>query len=101
MFCVQHTSATLVKNRSEHQNCTDKKLEASMARLRGSFLVLGVFVMAVWFLGVPNGSSARKKQAVQGHASEPAGAVEIQMRNVHFRLANDIVLEVRALRGQL
>src|SRR5947207_7724632 len=98
MFCVQHTSATPVKNRSEHQNCTDQKLEASMARLRGSFLVFGVFVTAVWFLGVPNGPSAREKQAAQGHSSGPAGAVEIQMRNVHFRLANEIVLEVRTVR---
>jgi len=72
-----------------------------MAGLRGSFLVFGVFVMAVWFLGAPSGPSAREKQAAQGHASGPAGAVEIQMRNVHFRLANDIVLEVRTLRGQL
>jgi len=32
---------------------------------------------------------------------EPAGDVEIQMKNVNFWLANDIVLEVRTLRGQL
>lgn len=36
-------------------------------------------------------------------AAEPKAAepVDIQMRNVNFRIAHDIVLEVRALRGQL
>src|ERR1051326_7186572 len=34
-------------------------------------------------------------------APSHAGDVEIQMRNVDFRLARDIVLEVRNLRGQL
>ena len=35
------------------------------------------------------------------HRSGQHGAVEIQMRNVDFMLADDIVLEVRTLRGQL
>ncbi|HEV2691057.1 MAG TPA: hypothetical protein VGV35_21020, partial [Bryobacteraceae bacterium] len=34
-------------------------------------------------------------------APKPAGSVELQMKNVNFRLAEDIVLEVRTLRGRL
>jgi len=44
---------------------------------------------------------AQEKQAPEEHASGHAGAVGIQMKNVYFRLADDIVLEVRTLRGQL
>lgn len=39
--------------------------------------------------------------AWQKPPGEQAGAVAIQMKNVNFRLANDIVLEVRSLRGDL
>ena len=39
--------------------------------------------------------------AWQKPPSAPSGAVAIQMKNVNFRLANDIVLEVRSLRGDL
>ena len=34
-------------------------------------------------------------------APKPVGSVELQMKNVNFRLASNIVLEVRTLRGRL
>jgi hypothetical protein len=40
------------------------------------------------------------RRPASGQEKEPA-PVQIQMRNVNFRLARDIVLEVRALRGRL
>ena len=43
-------------------------------------------------LAVPQGQPAHQK---------PSGAVAIQMRDVNFRLADDIALEVRSLRGDL
>src|SRR5579871_4157965 len=44
-------------------------------------------------------SQKQNRAALQN--SGPADAVDIQMRNVNFRLAADIVLEVHALRGRL
>jgi hypothetical protein len=54
-----------------------------------------VWAIALWFCAVPPASCAQQEPP------EGAGAVEIQMKNVNFRLAPDIVLEVRWLRGQL
>jgi hypothetical protein len=48
-------------------------------------------IAAIWSLG------ADKPE----HEQRPATPVEIQMRNVNFRLARDIVLEVHSLRGRL
>jgi hypothetical protein len=63
----------------------------------GIFRVLAVCAIALWFPG----PSAQEKEAPEGHASGHTSAVGIQMRNVNFRLGDDIVLEVRTLRGQL
>jgi hypothetical protein len=62
---------------------------------RGAAMLLVVWIFA----------SAQQKQAEKpaphGEDAGHAGAVQIQMRNVNFRLARDIVLEVRTLRGEL
>ena len=42
-----------------------------------------------------------EKQTSRTKEGAERGAVQIQMKNVNFRLARDIVLEVRSLRGQL
>src|SRR5215471_13146574 len=54
--------------------------------------MLAVIVIVLWFCGAPIDSATQEKHA---------GSVEIQMKNVNFRLASDIVLEVRSLRGRL
>ena len=46
-------------------------------------------------------ASVRKQDRSDVEVSRDLDAVDIQMRNVNFRLAKDIVLEVRALRGRL
>lgn len=46
-------------------------------------------------------ASVRKPDQADAQLSRNPDAVDIQMRNVNFRLAKDIVLEVRALRGRL
>lgn len=43
----------------------------------------------------------RKPDRADAQVSRDLDAVDIQMRNVNFRLTKDIVLEVRALRGRL
>jgi uncharacterized protein YpmS len=66
--------------------------------------VVGVIAggaLALWFCGSLTGPSAQEKHVSEAQAPARAGAVQIQMRNVNFRLAADIVLEVRSLRGQL
>lgn len=70
-----------------------------MPRSRLQFVA--VFAVTLWFCGTRPGPLAGEKHAPEAPASGHTGAVEIQMRNVNFRLASDIVLEVRALRGQL
>jgi hypothetical protein len=64
--------------------------------VRAGFRVFAICAIVLSFFGSLQGPSAQK-QAPEGHA----GAVGIQMRNVHLRLNEDIVLEVRTLRGQL
>jgi hypothetical protein len=61
-------------------------------RLGLGLLATGVF--SLWLYGFPQEQANREKIA-------PAGSVAIQMKNVDFRLASDIVLEVRSLRGEL
>ena len=56
------------------------------------FLAIGA--AASWFTAMEAPNPTAK-------APSHAGSVEIQMRDVNFRLARDIVLEVRNLRGQL
>jgi hypothetical protein len=73
----------------------------SVAAPHTSFSVIAVCAIALWFFGSAPGPSAQEKEVPEGHASGHAGAVGIQMRNVNFRLTDDIVLEVRTLRGQL
>lgn len=46
-------------------------------------------------------ASVRKPDRADAQVSRNPDAVDIQMRSVDFRLAKDIVLEVRALRGRL
>src|SRR5437773_6309045 len=60
----------------------------------------------LWVFGFHPGQSAQKTRGgepkpEQTKAPEHAGAVEIQMKNVNYRIARNIVLEVRALRGRL
>jgi hypothetical protein len=55
--------------------------------------------MLLWFSG-PAGSRTEEKR----RPDDPRGradAVQIQMRNVNYRLTHEIVLEIRSLRGQL
>jgi hypothetical protein len=54
----------------------------------------------LWFLN-PRPRTAAQEHTPEELASSRAGAVEIQMRNVNFRLTRDIALEVRSLRGEL
>src|SRR5262249_41982577 len=60
---------------------------------------LGSFTIVFWLC------SAGITPEPEGQYHQPLQmaehAVEIQMKNVNFRLARDIVLEVRTLRGQL
>jgi hypothetical protein len=67
---------------------------------RGRSLRGGAILLAVWVAGIAQEKQA-EKQAPQAQDAGHAGAVQIQMRNVNFRLARDIVLEVRTLRGEL
>jgi hypothetical protein len=57
--------------------------------------------IAVW-LSLPRPApSAQQKAAEKNKEPEHTTPVDIQMKNVNFRIASDIVLEIRALRGQL
>ena len=59
---------------------------------------------ALWLCGVAAAPLAREPRASGKPELPRAGAVQIvqiQMRNVQFRLARDIALEVRNLRGEL
>jgi hypothetical protein len=60
-------------------------------------LFVGMCVIVLWPIR-PLASGQDKPSPDKGRNASP---VQIQMRNVNFRLARDIVLEVRALRGQL
>ena len=61
-------------------------------------MVLRRRVLIVWFTMLVLRLPGTETPDHEKQASEP---VEIQMRNVNFRLAPDIVLEVHALRGRL
>src|SRR4051812_7289555 len=55
-----------------------------------------ICALALWFCGPPAAPSAQEK------AAQPrATPVDIQMRNVNFRLTPEIVIEISRLRGQL
>lgn len=60
----------------------------------------GVLLIGLWLCAAP-GPSAQQREPPEEQRSGMSDAVEIQMNNVNFRLAPDIVLEVRNLRGQL
>jgi hypothetical protein len=59
-----------------------------------------LFCIAAGCLSLAAAHSAVKTEPVKA-VNREAGAVEVQMRNINFRLAPDIYLEVRALRGRL
>ncbi|HVP48241.1 MAG TPA: hypothetical protein VMT32_16725 [Bryobacteraceae bacterium] len=68
--------------------------------LIGEVRVIVWAITLPWFCGpLLQVSWAQEQREPDGRAH--TGAVEIQMRKVNFRLARDIVLEVRSLRGQL
>lgn len=65
-------------------------------------------IVAICILGIALGScgsqpvaSAKEKPAPTSRDAASSEPVDIQMKNVKFRLAKEIVLEVRSLRGQL
>jgi hypothetical protein len=60
-----------------------------------SLLLYAACALALHLSAQPSGLSA------QARAPAHTGGVDIQMRNVNFRLAHDIILEVRMLRGKL
>lgn len=72
-----------------------------MTALRGGVRVFAVCALAHWFCHAQPGSSAREKHAPEAQVPGHVGAIEIQMRNVNYRIARNIVLEVRTLRGRL
>jgi len=49
----------------------------------------------------PGPQTVAQDRTPEEHATSRAGSVQIQMRNVNFRLTRDIALEVRSLRGQM
>jgi len=55
-----------------------------------------ICALALWFCGPRASPSAEEKPA-----QPQATPVDIQMRNVNFRLTHDVVIEIRRLRGQL
>jgi hypothetical protein len=59
-----------------------------MTAQRFALIILATGTLSLWLLALPQGSG-------------PAGAVPIQMKNVNYRLAENISLEVRSLRGDL
>ena len=67
-------------------------------RVRQLGIGLTVCAFALYLYGFSQGAADRGA----GGVSKPAsGAVAIQMKNVSFRFADDIALEVRSLRGNL
>jgi hypothetical protein len=69
--------------------------------LRGGVAGLAFCTIALFFCGSRVAPSAQEKTAAHAQIPDHAGSVELQMRNVNFRLARDIALEVRTLRGRL
>ncbi|HLK63568.1 MAG TPA: hypothetical protein VKU19_09020 [Bryobacteraceae bacterium] len=68
--------------------------------LRPGVKILTTLLIAFCFLGTRVAPSQDKKAAMEPAAGH-AEAVEFQMRNVNFRVAREISLEVRSLRGKL
>lgn len=58
-------------------------------------------VLALVLCGLKSGGSTPKRHAPRIEQAHRPGSVEIQMRNVDFRIAKGIVLEVAAMRGRL
>jgi hypothetical protein len=56
-----------------------------------------VRILTLTFLAI----GGQGNRGIRANDAAPAGPVEIQMKNVNFRLAKDISLEVRSLRGKL
>jgi hypothetical protein len=69
--------------------------------LPGGVRVLVVSAIALTFQGLLPAPPVQEKRSPEEQTHGTAGAVQIQMKNVNFRLARDISLEVRTLRGQL
>jgi hypothetical protein len=69
--------------------------------LRWRVIFLSAFTVALWLCGARPGPLAQEQRGRESQPSEHSENVEIQMSNVNYRLARDIVLEIRALRGQL
>jgi hypothetical protein len=64
--------------------------------------------LSMWLFGLQNGQADRASKAPEAKTTAPSTApssafpsVGIQMRNINFRLADNIALEVRTLRGDL
>ena len=64
-------------------------------------LVLCVGIFVVWSGETQPAALAREKQEPAEPRTAHAGPVDIQMKNVNFRLTKNMVLEVRTMRGQL
>ena len=64
---------------------------------------LGILAVSAMALGLfqPGRPASGKVRTETQKPTEHQDAVEIQMKNVNYRLARDIVLEVRTLRGRL
>jgi hypothetical protein len=80
--------------------------------MRGRQIAVGILMaggFSMWLFGLQNGQADRASKAPDAKTTFPSAApssvsfpsVGIQMRNVNFRLADDIALEVRTLRGDL
>lgn len=69
--------------------------------LRTGVTGLASGIIALWLFSSQAVPSAQEKNEKDARTPVHAGGVEIQMRNVNYRLASDIVLEVRMLRGRL
>jgi hypothetical protein len=59
-----------------------------------------LLALTIWLLD-PRSRTVAQQQAAQEHATAREAPVDIQIHNVNFRVARDIALEVRSLRGQL
>ena len=75
--------------------------DSCVKALPGGAMVVALWAAAISFCGRGLGLPAHEQNAPEAQAAGPAGASEIQMRNVNFRLARDIILEVHTLRGRL
>lgn len=72
-----------------------------MRALRAGVIGCNACTIAMWLWGAQPSPLVPQKRPSEAKAAGHGDSVEIQMRNVNFRLTRDIVLEVRTLRGQL